>query len=348
MQAGTSGRLPLGVLVYRSSNKINNHMTWFNKPVNKNKNNPDRNIFFVSKPRRAFLSWPAVVFVLLLIGVLLTGWTFQAGAEDIEISGRVPANALTDPAVITNVSDGSRFSELPIHLIGTCPLGSYVSIYTNDLFRGSVLCSGTGNFEIDVNLFSGQNSLSARAYNITDDEGPRSPDLTVYYDPPATQTSTNSSPDLTLPLTINTNHKYKGATVGQVITLTLEISGGQKPYALSVDWGDGRQDLISRKDVGEFTTQHIYKKAGSGDNKSFIIKITAADAEKTQTSLQVFIIINPSGLGSIIARTIPSEPAFLKNHSMTIWVVYAVIVLMAISYYLGEREELIILNRRQQ
>lgn len=294
----------------------------------------------VLKPHfRLFLPWPAVFFMILVVGVLMVGWTFQAGAADIKVTGRVPAPALTQPAVITNVTDGGSFSETPIHIVGTCPLNSYVSIYTNDFFRGSVICSGTGNFEIDADLFLGQNSLSARAYNVTDDEGPRSASLTVFYNPTVPTVSTST------PLVLTTNHKYKGATVGQIVDLILDIKGGIPPYALSVDWGDGQQSVISKKDAGEIIAGHIYKKPGTGEDHSYTIKVTAADNEGTKVLLQLFVIINSSNFGSIVANTIPTRPSLLDKHGTAMWVVYGVVALMATSFYLGEREELLVLRR---
>lgn len=294
----------------------------------------------VLKPHfRLFLPWPAVFFMIMVVGVLLAGWTFQAGAEDIDVSARVPAPALTEPAVITNVTSGGSFSETPIHLIGTCPLNSYVSIYTNDFFRGSVICSGTGSFEIDTDLFLGQNFLSARAFNVTDDEGPRSASIEAFYNPsiPVPETST--------PLVLASNHTYKGATVGQKIEVTLEISGGSPPYAIIVDWGDGQESVISRKESGEFTAEHIYKKPGTGEDNSYTIKVKAADAEGTEAFVQLFVIINASTLGNIVANTIPPRPTVLERYGIAMWAVYGVVLLMAVSFYLGEREEMIILRR---
>jgi hypothetical protein len=274
----------------------------------------------------------------------MAGWTFQTSAADIEVNGTVPALALTEPAVITNISNGSHFSEVPIHILGTCPLDSYVSIYTNDFFRGSVLCSGAGDFEINSNLFPGQNSLSARAYNITDDEGPRSAPLDVFYDLPAIVNTTNNQA-IVLPLTLSTNFKYKGVTVGQITELNLEINGGSSPYALNIDWGDGSQVVISQKEAGEVSVRHIYKKSGTATENSYVISINAADNNDTKAYLQLFVIVNPSKLGSLIATTIPTKPTFLQKRGSVMWAIYGAITLMAISFYLGERQELIILNR---
>src|SRR6266550_3261904 len=98
---------------------------------------------------------------------------------------------------------------------------------------GSAICTGSRIFELQIDLFPGKNDLTAHSFNINDNEGPVSAITTVYYDIPAP--SSGQTPN---PLILKTAFIYKGYYVNQEVDWPLEISGGNKPYAFNIDWGD--------------------------------------------------------------------------------------------------------------
>jgi hypothetical protein len=126
---------------------------------------------------------PFTLFVLLCAGVLVAGSTFRSQAVSYDVTATVPAPALTDPAVITQPSDGQHVTSEAITVSGSCPDDSYVKLYRAGDFAGSSLCSGNG-FSIQVSLSLGENELQARVFNLTDQEGPGSSAVQVYYDLP--------------------------------------------------------------------------------------------------------------------------------------------------------------------
>ncbi len=312
---------------------------------------------------RFLLPWPYIVFIFLCIGVLLSGWTFQASAADLTVTAKLPAPALSEPAIITNPTDGTHFTEAPVTVSGTCPDDSYVKIYRNDFFSGSAICDNTTNiFSLQIDLFPGANVLKAQDFNITDDAGPSSPTVTVYYDvpvapnppettspeegtPEAESTPSASSANPAMPFIVKTNFNYQGFSVGQIVQWQLEASGGYPPYAINVDWGDGTNSVVSRSKEGKFNIDHIYKKQGTGPKNSYIIKASGADSAKNKAFVQFFVIINPSKLGAIVANTLPTSP--VKNNWLLLaWPAYLVLLLMITSFWLGERQEVINLKRR--
>src|SRR4051812_9527377 len=139
------------------------------------------------KSKMRFLPWPVAIFLLLSSGVLLAGWTLKTAAEDLTVRAEVHAPPPTGPATITSPADGSHFSSVPIQVTGTCPSdgsGAYVKLYRDNVFSGSTLCQGDNTFHLTSDLFPGKNNLIARIFNITDDPGPDSVAITVYYDVP--------------------------------------------------------------------------------------------------------------------------------------------------------------------
>jgi hypothetical protein len=318
-----------------------------------------------ARKKRLFLPWPIILFILLCVGVLLIGWTFQAAADNLRVTAKVSAPLPSGPAIITSPGDGTHFTDVPITVAGTCPVDTYIKLYRNDFFSGTVVCSADGNFELQTDLFPGANQLKARIFNITDDEGPMPTPITVYYDVPeqptaggtaeSNQSSGPSAPGVTghgqaiptvPPFTINTDYKYLGYKVGQDIDWTLELAGGVPPYALNVEWGDGSNSVISQKQAGKITVRHRYKEAGNGPRSSFLIKISGSDAVGHQSFLQLFIIIKIYAIPNVVANNLPSAPHISKNWLAIAWPAYTVTLLMAFSFWLGEKEELIVLSKR--
>jgi hypothetical protein len=328
------------------------------KPAaNRRKNSSNQQT--TARKSRFFLPWPLILFILSCVGVLLAGWTFQAWADNLRVTAKVAAPLPAGQAIITSPGDGAHFTDAPVVVAGTCPVDTYIKLYRNDFFSGTVVCSSDGNFQLQTDLFPGANQLKARVFNITDDEGPQSTPVTVYYDvseqptaggtsksnqPPGPTARVQTVPNIP-PFTIKTDYRYIGYKVGQDIDTTFELAGGESPYAINIEWGDGKNSVISQKQAGKVTARHRYKESGSGPKSSFLIKISASDAVGHQSFLQLFIIIKPSAIPSVVASNLPSPPRIGKSWLALAWPAYSITLLMAFSFWLGEKEEFIILSK---
>jgi hypothetical protein len=351
-------------------------MLLLNHDLAKNKNMPKRKSgatrrrpakkqSILTRKSKFYLPWPFVSLILMSVGVLLIGWTFQAGAADVHVTAKVSAALPTGPATILSPTDGDRFKDVPITVSGTCPTDTYVNIYRNNFFSGTAMCTTDGNFALDIDLFPGANKLEAKVFNITDDEGPQSAPITVYYDvpeqpiqqpsstgetpaiptPTPTVSTTQPSGSNVEPFSIKSDFAYRGYRVGQNVEMVFEASGGEPPYALNVEWGDGTNTVVSQEEAGKITVNHQYKKAGNRTNSSFVIKISGSDSKGRYSYLQLFLIVHPSGVTGFVANTLPPGPHIKSSWLKFIWPAYGVVILMAVSFWLGEREELIDLKR---
>jgi hypothetical protein len=312
---------------------------------------------------RLFLPYPLVFFLLLCAGVYLCLATFRTNAQDIFVTGRIPGPAVTDKATISSPTDGAHFKAIPITVTGTCPTNAaYVEIFRNNFMSGSAICQADHTYNLNIDLFSGQNELTAYVFNITDDEGPMSDQLTVFYDPPpllTPSTTSEGSPasstvtEKKAPFAIKTPFVYKGYYTGDTVAWPIEISGGTPPYAFNVDWGDGDNSVISRKNADDFSITHKYTKPG-GYNGNYTIKVQASDSGGNYSYLQFFIIVNDKN--SLVALTsnhndIFSKPApalkNLKTWLKVAWPVYGSLAVMAVCFKLGELEQLQILKHNR-
>ena len=141
-------------------------------------------------------SYALLLWLILAVGVLLAGitWSVQAAdpidvnesgeANSYTVTAAVPAPRPTRPAIITSPGNGQTFSTNPITVEGTCQATTLVKIYKNGILAGAVVCGANGRFSLQIDLVIGRNDLTARSYNVTDQEGPESPVVTVTLNQP--------------------------------------------------------------------------------------------------------------------------------------------------------------------
>lgn len=312
-------------------------------------------------PKRT-TSYPMLFMIMLCVGVFLASWTRYVtadppqygpagGSYDVHLS--VPGPPPTQPATIDSPVNGAVFTDIPITVSGSCPVNTYETLYRNGAFSGVALCSAVGDYSIQTALFPGVNQLQVRDFSPTDVGGPMSNIVTVTYNPPTpppatTSTSSGGKPagspgNIAEPLIFKTTFSYLGYYTGTTTHWDLDLEGGNPPYAISADWGDGQRSLISRPRAGTFTLDHQYKKAG-GYKGSYVVNFSAIDQDSNQTFLQTMSIINnpPAGLGTTHKPT-PTigngTTTYLRTLLRYVWPGYAIVLLMLISFWLGERRE---------
>lgn len=310
---------------------------------------------------KRFLLHPITVFGLLCCGVFLVSMTLRSIAESYTVTATVPAPALTEPAIITSPVGNTTITATPVTVTGTCPDSSYVALNINGIFSGENICT-TNTFSIETDLYPGLNQLVAQDYNLTDQIGPTSPVVDVTYSPPAqsqttptktgsttttsaSTSSTSATPSLPI---MSASFKYRVFQVGQAFQWTINVSGGQPPYTAYVSWGDGNSTTIQVGDAQSFTISHVYFLVNDPT-----IKITLTDAHGASTLLQLTAVIKAMSLpGGVISggTSSPSGPLSsltgLQKWLWLVWPVYGTVVLMVVSFWLGEYQEYFKLKRK--
>jgi hypothetical protein len=143
-------------------------------------------------------------------------------------------------------------------------------------------------------------------------------------------------------LIIQSTNYYRGTQPGQQVVWPIDLVGGQSPYAVSIDWGDGSSDLVTRLAPGPFTLSHTYKKVG-GYLGAFPLIIRGTDAAGHTAYLQLTTIVNNPTGSKVSSGTLAST----TNFSLAvIWPVWIVLLLMVVSFWLGERREKRVMQRQ--
>jgi hypothetical protein len=258
----------------------------------------------------------------------------QAGSVGLEatISSPPPSRGAT----ILNPTNGRSFSSLPITVSGTCPNNTLVKLFSNNIFIGSTPCTN-GSFSLQVDLFSGNNDLIARVYDDLDQAGPDSNTVSVTFND-ANNTTFESR------VTLTSDFARKGANPGQTLTWPIIISGGSGPYAISVDWGDGKPaTLKSVTFAGPFDVDHVYDSAGV-----YRIIVKATDTNGTTAYLQLVGIANGAvaSTGTTGSNSTKPQVVTVTKTEVVLWPSLIAIPLILLTFWIGRRYELLSLRKR--
>lgn len=265
--------------------------------------------------------------LLLLLGGGFIPLPFQQAGQTatLTVSAKVPAPIPSAPAIITSPVDQQHLTSADIIITGTCPDQTYVIVYRGTAALGTSPCTSL-TFSVHATLVPGANVLSARDFNITDDPGPTSPAITVFYDiptsapviPPAQPTPPTVVPaGGVAPLTITTPpYHYQTRAVNEVWQWAITLAGGVAPYTITINWGDGQTDTFIRQDMTAFIISHAYAKAGT-----YLPLVRVQDKQGTVTTLQLLaIVLAPLATTNFLQNLLPGVDAWKD------WLAYAIIV----------------------
>lgn len=250
----------------------------------------------------------------------------------VGLQGVIASPPPTQGATITIPTNGQVFNSIPITVGGLCPNGLLVKVYKNNVFAGSVQCT-SGSYSMQIDLFSGANELVARVFDNLDQPGPESNKVTVTFN--------DSRPGAGSRVSLSSIYAKRGANPGETLTWPVQLTGGRGPYAVSVDWGDGKApDLKSLQFPGTFNIDHIYDNSGT-----YKIVVKATDAYGVTAYLQLVGIGNGSAGQS--GQLSDDVRGIMAPTAKILWEPAALAIpLLVSSFWLGKRYERRMLRKR--
>ncbi|MEX0668307.1 MAG: PKD domain-containing protein [Candidatus Saccharimonadales bacterium] len=241
----------------------------------------------------------------------------------VGISGSIPGPPPENASTMNTPIEGQEFSSVPITISGTCDPGLIVEVYKNDVFGGSTECLDNATYELESDLFYGNNELITRVRDLLGQPGPDSNPVNVTYQPLDPSVTTGQQLLLTSDVT------YKGALPSEEISFPLAISGGSGPYAVSVTWGDGESDVLNLSDTGNFQISHNYTIPGV-----YKVTIRAVDSVESAAFLQITSVIS--------GQSTDTEPISAQTRVVTEvvrWPLYVMLFLIAGGFWMGMRHQ---------
>ena len=293
-------------------------------------NNRLRKIPFGSKFCRVFVGlFFSLAFILSSSAAAAVPPPQNPQNGSIGLEGAVIGPPPSQAATITTPTNGQIFTSQPITVAGLCLNGLLIKVFSNNTFVGSTMCVN-GSFSLQVTLFYNQNVLMADDYDNLGQAGPDSNTVTVTYNNPQLAA-------FGISLSLTSIYAKQGANPGQQISWPVIINGGTAPYALSIDWGDGsHQQLLSEANQGNVTLTHTYQNAGT-----YTITIEATDKNGETAFLQLVGLAN--GAKTQLSTTTSPVQTITK---WIWWPAAALLPLLLISFWLGQRYALFSLRRR--
>jgi hypothetical protein len=207
-----------------------------------------------------------------------------------------------------------------------------VQVYDNGVMVGSVMCTN-GSFSVQVSLFAGTNELTAAVFDELGQTGPASNIVTVTY------TNTNFAQFGSL-VTLTSSYGRRSAPAGTTpLVWPLQLSGGQGPYAFSLDWGDGsKPDLKSQALSGVVTISHEYKNAGI-----YKVNVIATDVKGASAFLQVIAVSS----GKVDTSDSSDKDTKTASGTTVLWIPTAIaLVLQVPAFWLGRRSQLVSMRNK--
>jgi hypothetical protein len=226
--------------------------------------------------------------VLLCVGVILSGSTYRSIAASYDVTATVEAPLPGGPATIFNPVAAQHVSVQQITVSGSCPVATYVKLYRSGNFSGVSNCSSQA-FQIQTSLVPGANQLEAKVYNVTNQEGPTSPVVTVNYDettvepplPPA-QTPT------TMWVSGVEDNVYQEGSATQVTSSRPTVSGWAPPFAdIVVTFHSEPSTCRTKSDATGWWTCTLSHSLPDGLHH---VDITASDGQGWSMTLPTFNI----------------------------------------------------------
>lgn len=289
---------------------------------------------------RRLLRQTGILLMVASVSIVLTASPVFAAAPPTEnpkqgsagLQGTVPTPPPDTAATIVTPTNGASFNRNPISVNGLCTTDLLVKMFSNNVFVGSALCIN-GSYNVQVDLFEGRNDLVARIFDALDQPGPDSNIVTVSY-----HNEQFSGSGIQL-LTLSSIYARRGANPGDELNWPITITGGTPPFAISVDWGDGKPvSLQSEQFAGNVNVKHTYDTAGT-----YVIIIKATDKNGQSAFLQLVGQAN----GAVTQGSEEKDNGLVATNTAVIWIPAAISIPLIIStFWLGRRYQLTVLRKQ--
>ena len=278
-----------------------------------------------------------ITLAALLLLTLFSGRALAATSQSdsVGLTGKISSPPPTSAPSISFPTNNQSFTEVPVRVSGICTTDLLVKVFKNNVFAGSVTCKN-GSYSIDIDLFTGENELIARVYDSLDQPGPDSNTARVSFSDNKVGSGSR--------VTITSNFAKRGAYPGETLTWPIIVSGGDGPYAVSVDWGDGSvADLSSQPFAGSFNIKHVYDAAGV-----YNIVVKVVDRNGVAAFLQIVGVGNgPLSQTGTNADGTPASQPVGGVRTKIIWQPSVVIIPFILStFWLGKKYEVHMLRKK--
>jgi hypothetical protein len=253
--------------------------------------------------------------------------------ETVGVEGRITSPPPTQAATIVSPANGQSLSVTPVTVTGSCPANTLIKIFSNNVFVGAATCVN-GSYTLQIALFGGRNDLVAKVFDALDQAGPDSATVTVNYSDPQFAAFGNL-------VMLTSQYARRAADPNTDLEWPLLLSGGNGPYALTIDWGDGSPaELQSLAFAGVVSLKHRYASPGV-----YRVIVRVADRNGSSSYLQLIAVANGEGGTDKTQPEERKEVIIIREKIM--WEPFIIsLFVVLLSFWLGRRYELTALRKK--
>jgi hypothetical protein len=289
-----------------------------------------------------------------------TGGTATATPPATALSAPTPSAPITNPTATTTVTTPVQLvvtqvdvsipyisqSLTPVvsfqpTITGVAPPYSYVVIVIHsDFYTCTTYANAQGYWtcEVPSNLPSAIHTVNVSA------KTPQGSDLTYPAFSIKVIAASPAKSTAPAPFHIGSNFSYNVESVGQTVSYTMHMTGGEAPYAYTINWGDGSDQTIVRQTSDDFTISHKYGWINAAIVQK-LVKVQAVDGSGQSSTLQLASIIRNPAYHNVVASATKSGGLWglfsrARPWLWLLWPGYVIVILLVFSFWLGEREEL--------
>jgi hypothetical protein len=135
-------------------------------------------------------------------------------------------------------------------------------------------------------------------------------------------------------LTVSSDYRYQARYPGELWSWNIMITGGASPYSIDITWGDGKTTHESNIQAA-YNATHVFLSSGT-----YHPIIHVSDHAGQSATIQTLAVSKASAVDFSHSTSFGDFQSYL----WIIWPAYITILLMIISFWLGEYE---ILSRRR-
>lgn len=291
---------------------------------------------------------------LLLFGVGIFGLKGAVRADDYNVNAVVPYAQPSQAATIDTPSTGKVTQNAQQIISGACQVMSpelVISIWRNGQVLGSTVCS-SGAYSLTIILALGQNTLIARTANGNGVYGPDSTAVNVILSQPVViqllppEVNQPSGPLQQIAVTnagsraglsLTTLDPF-GVLTSDKMTTTIRVvvGGGDTPYVLQLNWGDGTTESRSIDQPGSYEFTHTYRV-----QRDYTVLVRVRDVKGAYSEYAYAVISNKPAVKSPQAGSKPAGHVNSGYDRWTVWryvgVFVALVSIIIITYLLGYR-----------
>lgn len=273
-------------------------------------------------------------------------------ADNYQIQASIPYPPPTQPAVVDSGLDGTTVNNALQTITGTCQVqnpADVVTIMRSGSSIGSAPCVA-GNFNLQVMLVEGTNSLVPRTANASNIYGPDGAPIiiTLVLPPTPTPPPTDTGPQPSSPaqeitatnagadenLTISPNQPFSVLSSINDVTISVTVGGGEHPYDIVLNWGDGSTDTHHVDVAGVYSFSHKYLTTGSYKVHGWVHDVLGAFSEFDYAVLAGKK--TPGGTTHIVAGNVtPASNTFWHTIAPYAAKSVGVLAILAGAYWLG-------------